>query len=208
MSMATLSHITNTLFVRPKQGRRIIAIAGAPASGKSSLAKELCSYINDQALGQAALLPMDGYHYDDILLHKLARHARKGAPDTFDVGGLKHMIERLIRNAEDEVIVPVFDRDIEIARAGASVIVKECDVVIVEGNYLLIDQAPWASLHGLFDLTILLDVPIDILKQRLRQRWVDLDYDEPGILRKLNEVDLPNGEFIRRHSRPADLVIS
>lgn len=192
----------------PPKSRHIIAIAGAPASGKSTFAEALCQYINDKALAEAALLPMDGYHYDDILLKQLGRYERKGAPDTFDVGGFRHTIERIIQNEEPDIIVPVFDRNIEIARAGARSVKQSADIIIVEGNYLLIDQEPWSNLYNLFDLTIFIDVPMDELKARLRQRWIEHNYDEAGILRKLNEVDGPNAEFIIQNSRKADLIIS
>lgn len=188
--------------------RHIIAIAGPPATGKSTLAENLCQYLNDNSLRKAALLPMDGYHYDDVLLKKLGRYARKGAADTFDVAGLKHMLQRLRLNKEENIVTPLFDRDLEIARAGAQLIEQQSDIILVEGNYLLVDQQPWSDLGAFFDLTVFIDEPIEILKQRLRQRWIDQNFDEDGILRKLKEVDLPNGEFIRNNSRKADIVFS
>jgi pantothenate kinase len=97
----------------------VVAIAGAPGSGKSTLAERLVSRLNECAERSAALLPMDGYHYDDRILIERGLRARKGAPETFDVLGLVHMLDRLRRNQEDEIAVPVFDRDLEISRAGA-----------------------------------------------------------------------------------------
>src|SRR5262245_45437082 len=102
--------------------RAVIAIAGAPGSGKSTLAERFVSRLNEAPPGRAALLPMDGYHYDDRVLIERGLRARKGAPDTFDVLGLAHMLDRLRRNEEDEIAVPVFDRDLEISRAGARMI--------------------------------------------------------------------------------------
>src|SRR5262249_48690883 len=102
--------------------RVVVAIAGAPGSGKSTLAEQVTSSLNAAAPGRAALLPMDGYHYDDRILIERGLRARKGAPETFDVFGLLHMLDRLKRNQEDEIAVPVFDRDLEISRAGARLI--------------------------------------------------------------------------------------
>jgi pantothenate kinase len=82
---------------------------------------------------------MDGYHFDDAVLNERGMRARKGAPETFDVGGLGHMLRRLKLNDEDEVAVPVFDRAIEISRAAARLISKTVSTIIVEGNYLLLD---------------------------------------------------------------------
>lgn len=92
---------------------------------------------------------MDGYHYDDMLLDRLGRRARKGAPDTFDVGGYAHMLKRLRENAEEAVAVPVFDRDIEIARAGARLVPRSARIIVTEGNYLLLRDEPWVRRCGL-----------------------------------------------------------
>jgi pantothenate kinase len=108
---------------------------------------------------------------------------------------------------EDEVVAPVFDRDIEIARAGANPIRRDADIIVVEGNYLLIGAAPWASLAPLFDLKVLVDVPEDVLRARLRARWEHYRLPEAEIARKLNEVDLPNGRFVMANSVGADLML-
>ena len=133
---------------RPGAGRRLVAIAGAPGSGKSTLAERLVEDLNAAAPATAAVLPMDGYHYDDAVLIARGLRARKGAPDTFDVAGFGYMLARLKRNDEPEVAVPVFDRDLEISRGSARMIPQEVRVLVVEGNYLLLDRAPWSALRS------------------------------------------------------------
>jgi pantothenate kinase len=187
--------------------RVVVAIVGAPGSGKSTLADQIAEALNRDRRGVAAVLPMDGYHYDDTLLVAWGRRARKGAPDTFDVAGLAHMLERLRRDDEDDVAVPVFDRNIEIARAGARLISRAVRVLIVEGNYLLLNAAPWSRLHGLYDFTVMLDVPEDELRRRLDARWRGYGLSPPEIVAKLEDNDLPNGRFVRENSRPADFVL-
>ncbi len=125
---------------QPGAGRRLVAIAGPPGAGKSTVARHLEKRLNAARPGSANVLEMDGYHYDDGLLQQLGRAARKGAPDTFDVGGLAHMLTRLRRNDEGPIAVPVFDRKIEIARAGAVLIPADVSVILVEGNYLLLSR--------------------------------------------------------------------
>jgi hypothetical protein len=125
--------------------RVVVAIAGAPGSGKSSLAKRLVARLNEVAPGRAALLEMDGYHYDDHVLIERGLRACKGSPDTFDVFGLLHMLDRLKHNQEDEIAVPVFDRDLEISRAGARLISRSVRALVVEGNYLLQSMPPRTS---------------------------------------------------------------
>ena len=110
--------LADLLEARAAPGARVIvAVAGAPGSGKSTLADKLVGKLNARQPGLAAVLPMDGYHYDDLHLVPAGLRPTKGAPDTFDVGGLYHTLSRLRAADEDFVAVPVFDRSIEIARA-------------------------------------------------------------------------------------------
>jgi pantothenate kinase len=188
--------------------RRVIcAIAGAPGSGKSRLAERLVERLNEGSPGLAALLPMDGYHYDDLHLVPAGLRPRKGAHDTFDVGGLRHMIRRLKANEEEAVAVPVFDRDIEIARAGARLIPSSVRVIVCEGNYLLLDRAPWDTLRPLFDLTVMIEVPEDELRRRLTRRWEHYKLTPEEMAWKLDGNDLPNGRMVVQDSAPADLVV-
>ena len=187
--------------------RRVIAIVGAPGSGKSTFAERLVARLNEGAEGFAALLPMDGYHYDDCILIERGSRARKGAPETFDVLGLLHMLDRLKRNQEDEIAVPVFDRDLEISRAGARMIPRAVRVLIVEGNYLLLDQSPWSSLRAMFDMTVAVDAPEDILRQRLIGRWQGYGLTPLEIRAKVEDNDLPNGRYVVSNSGPADFVL-
>jgi pantothenate kinase len=185
-------------------GRVIIAMAGGPGSGKSTLAEKLVGKLNGRQPGIAAILPMDGYHYDDLYLVPAGLRPRKGAPQTFDVGGLYHTLKRLRARDEAEVAVPVFDRQIEIARAGARLIPASVPIIVCEGNWLLLDQSPWDRLRPMFDITVMVDVPEHILRARLRGRWERLGLSEPEIMAKLEENDLPNGRLVRDGSVAAD----
>ena len=187
--------------------RVVVAIAGAPGSGKSTLAERWVSRLNEATPGTAALLPMDGYHYDDSILVERGLRARKGAPETFDVLGLLHMLDRLKRNQEDEIAVPVFDRDLEISRAGARLIPRAIRALIVEGNYLLLDQHPWSGLHAMFDLTVVVEASEDILMQRLVDRWRGYGLSPAEIEAKVEGNDLPNGRYIMSKSKPADFLL-
>ncbi|WP_431300336.1 nucleoside triphosphate hydrolase [Tabrizicola sp. BL-A-41-H6] len=200
--------LADLLQARATEGRVIVAVVGAPGSGKSTLADKLAGKLNARQAGLAAVLPMDGYHYDDTYLTPKGWQSRKGAPHTFDVGGLYHTLKRMRARDEAEVAVPVFDRQIEIARAGARLIPASIPVIIVEGNYLLLNQEPWPRLRPMFDLTVMIDVPEGVLKSRLTARWVRYGLTPPEIAAKLEENDLPNGRLIRTNSAAADYRIA
>lgn len=197
-----IAGLADLLAEKAKGGGRVVAaLAGAPGSGKSTVAERLCDALNAKAAGLAAVLPMDGYHYDDLHLVPAGLRPRKGAPDTFDVGGLLHTLKRIRARDEDFVAVPVFDRDIEIARAGARMISADVPVIIVEGNYLLLGQEPWSRLRPLFDVAVLVDVPEPVLRARLTARWKHYDLTPDEIAWKLDGNDLPNGRFVMATSR-------
>lgn len=196
------------LLQRATQGRVIVAIAGPPGSGKSTVAEAIAERINASAPGLAEVFPMDGYHYDDRYLVPAGLRPRKGAPDTFDVGGFRNMLMRLRAGDEDRVAVPVFDRDIEIARAGARMIPNTVRVIVAEGNYLLLRQPPWDSLRPLFDVSVLVDVPEPVLRDRLTARWKHYKLTPDEIAWKLDGNDLPNGRFVMAESVEPDFRLA
>ena len=189
-----VNELASALLRKKTNRRMMVALVGAPGSGKSRLAEFLKTAFRVQG-ASAEILPMDGFHYDDSVLKERGRLAYKGAPDTFDVAGLRSLLMRL-KAREEDVAVPVFDRALEISRAAARVISAEVEVVIVEGNYLLSTQPPWSELAACFDATLMLEVSEDILHQRLCERWRGYGLEETEVLRKVETNDLPNGHYV------------
>jgi len=204
----TPDQLRDALRERAAGGRLIVAIAGPPGSGKSTLAESIVEGLDRDEPGRAAVLPMDGFHYDDLYLTPAGLRARKGAPETFDVGGLRHMLLRLKARDEEHVAVPIFDRRLEIARAGARLIGKSTGVIVVEGNYLLLRREPWSGLAPLFDVAVLVDTPDDILRERLTARWRRYNLTPDEIAEKLDGNDLPNGRLIMAESGEPDFRIA
>lgn len=202
--MSELATLASTIFKRAGSSPRfMIAIAGPPASGKSTRAEALVKLFPQ---GNAALVPMDGFHYDDAVLDAIGLRHRKGAPETFDFGGFRSLIERL-RSREADVAVPLFDRSIEIARNAAAIIASDARFIFVEGNYLLLDEDPWRSLAPLFDFTIFVDVERAELERRLVQRWRDHGREDAAARHWIDTNDLPNIDRVQRSRRQADLVL-
>lgn len=209
--MARLSGMDTTALaaeiVRRANGaeRLVVAIAGAPGSGKSTIAEALRADI--AARGETvAVVPMDGFHFDNRVLEARGLLPRKGAPETFDVAGFHHLLGRIVAR-EPDVAIPVFDRSIEIARAGAAIVSAETPIILVEGNYLLLDEPPWTGLAPLFNLTVWLDVPLPELERRLIRRWLKHGFAGGAARQKALSNDIPNAERVAAGSRPADFVL-
>jgi len=188
------------------KARRLVAIVGPPGSGKSTLSETLFDHLNEVRPGSCAIAPMDGFHFDDDVLRARGRLDRKGAPDTFDVGGLIALHQRLARKEEAEIAVPLFDRTLEISRAGARIIERSVQTVLVEGNYLLLNQSPWDQLAAFYNLTVKINVDEAELKARLEERWKVHGFSVEEGQRRVAENDLPNARFVMAQSRPADIV--
>lgn len=192
--------------VRGERGRLMVAIAGAPGSGKSTLAAALAEVLS--AGGErAVVVPMDGFHFDDVVLHQRGHRSRKGAAFTFDCAGFEVLLKR-IRRCEDEIAIPVFDRQHELSRAGAAIVDAGARFVLIEGNYLLLREEPWCRLHELFDYRVFLDVPRDELQRRLRQRILAHGHSAEFAEQWLAGNDLLNVEHVLSGSVAADLRLS
>jgi len=185
--------------------RLLVAIAGAPGSGKTTLAREVARRLNLQKV-PTIVVPMDGFHLDNAILDARDLTLRKGAPETYDADGFINLIKRLKVNVE--VIAPVFDRARDIAIAGAVAIPADCPVVIVEGNYLMFDEAPWSSLAPIWDLAVWVDTPMAKLRCRLIQRWLSLNHSRTVATRRAESNDIPNAERIIAKALPCDLVLT
>ncbi|MBD3788386.1 MAG: phosphoribulokinase [Sphingomonadales bacterium] len=186
--------------IRQIEGDRVlIALIGAPASGKSHLAAELAA-----TLGSAAVVPMDGFHRENDWLDAEGLRARKGAPETFDVEGLLTAV-RTLRTGDQDLALPGFDRAADAVVPGAVAVPAAARVVLIEGNYLLLTRPLWRDLAPLFDLTIRIATPEATLRARLAARWSALPAAEAAA--RIEGNDLPNAQAIRAESRAADLVI-
>ncbi|WP_424993584.1 nucleoside/nucleotide kinase family protein [Oceaniradius stylonematis] len=203
-----LARVLAAVRARRVPGRRLmVAIAGPPGSGKSTLATELVDALNEGGGGSAALLPMDGYHLDNRILEQKGLLARKGAPETFDADGFCRMVA-LIRGAQGDVVHPVFDRKADLAIAGAAIIARSVEVVVIEGNYLLLCDEPWRGAQAHYDLTVFVAPAMPTLSERLVERWLALGHDRDAAIGRAERNDLPNAGLVLEQSVGADIILT
>ena len=183
---------------RGQSKRSLTALAGPPASGKSHIANALCRDLNKYSPDSAVVLPMDGYHLDNALLEKRGIRDRKGAPHTFDIAGFIHILQRISLGDEMDIAVPVFDRSLELSRAAGRLIPRTARHILVEGNYLLLDQPEWRDLAGFFTTTVMITAPRSLLERRLMQRWQNLSPTQAR--EKCESNDLPNADLVMNSS--------
>lgn len=201
----TAQELAKLVLSAPRMGRRrLVALAGAPASGKSTLAEALASELCSQGCA-SEVVPLDGFHLHNQILVDRGLLPRKGAPGTFDVQGFAHLVGRL--HDEVEVFYPVFDRTRDIAIAGAGYIDETCDTVIIEGNYLLFDAPVWKKLHAHWDLSIRLDVAPETLTDRLVERWLAHGLSLDQAHARAGENDLANAALIASAQQSSDVTI-
>ncbi|MFF7253499.1 nucleoside/nucleotide kinase family protein [Streptomyces microflavus] len=184
--------------------RRVLGIAGPPGAGKSTLAERLTEALE----GRAVLVPMDGFHLAGAELERLGRADRKGAPDTFDAPGYAALLRRLRDPDPDHpVYAPAFDRVLEEPVAGALAVTPDVPLVITEGNYLLLDEGPWAPVRGLLDEVWFLELDPEVRVRRLVERHVR--YGKPPAVARawVERSDEANARLVERCRDRADVVV-
>ncbi len=182
------------------RGRCVFGLAGPPGSGKSTVATRLAD-----ALG-AVVVPMDGFHLDNAELDRLGLSRVKGAPETFDADGFVRLVEQL-KHAGGPVSAPSFDRIADRTIDGAITVGPDDRIVIVEGNYLLLERPPWGALRELFDLTGYIDVDDHTRVDRLVARHVRHGRSPDEAHEFVRMSDEANAVIVAATRPRADLVI-
>jgi pantothenate kinase len=177
-----------------QDGRRaLLGLAGPPGAGKSTLAMAL----QRAFAGVSQVVPMDGYHLANVELQRLGRAGRKGAPDTFDGAGYAALLQRLRHQDDSEIVyAPEFRREIDEAVAGAIAVLPSTQLVITEGNYLLLDQDPWPGVAALLDDVWYVETDDALRTERLVQRHRQFGRSAQAARDWVDGIDEPNARLI------------
>ena len=185
-------------------GRCLIGLTGPPGSGKSYLAARLA----ESLCPSPPVVPMDGFHLTRAVIDQKGLGNRKGSPQTFDPWGFVNLIERLASPAEGAVVyAPRFDRSIEEPIAGAIPISPTDGMVIVEGNYLLLGDSPWAEIRPALDFCVYLEIDDATRVRRLVERHVRYGKSRPEAVRFVRDSDEKNAHLIKATRNRADFIV-
>jgi pantothenate kinase len=183
--------------------RALLGIGGAPGAGKSTIAAEIVAGVGPTAV----LVPMDGFHLANRELERLGRRHRKGAPDTFDAEGFVRLLRRLRDQVDEVVHAPAFRRDIEESVADAIAIPRTTQLVVTEGNYLLLEAEPWSAVRPLLDECWYIEGPEKERLGRLIDRHIEFGKTPDEAREWVFRSDEANARVIERSRDRADLIV-
>ena len=202
------AELLETLSNSPDRSRYFLGITGGPAAGKSVLAENLSDEINIRTGDDlAAVIPMDGFHLPNNVLEERGLIQSKGAPETFDVDSFVELISQLHEFPDQNIMCPAYDRRTHDPVENAITIQPGNQLIIVEGNYLLLNVSPWNIIRSKMNEIWYIDTPLKTIKERLFHRHISGGASKNEAERKVVSVDLPNVELIKKTCSLVDKII-
>jgi pantothenate kinase len=208
-ALAGLAELARDALAATSADRVLIGITGSPGAGKSTLADALVAALNEaEGPGFAVHLPMDGFHLANRTLDRLGLRDRKGAPETFDGWGFAALLARVKVEVDRVVYAPSFERDVDEPVAAEIAVEPTVRIVVVEGNYLLLDIEPWRHVDDLLHESWFVEATEEERVRRLVERHASSGRTPEAALAWAHEVDGANAHLIEPMVARADLVVS
>lgn len=198
--------------------RLMIGIGGPPGSGKSYVAEQINWIIGKGVIPgcYATTLPMEGFYYPHQYLRQHYRTASqgkisladvKGGPDTFDTVNLKEHLLRLRKQDDDDFYWPGFSPEYNDVLPRHYRVHSTINVILVYGDFLLLDRGPFTGVPGLFNTTIYVESPAAAIISHLMQRRIRNGETELEAKESLKKIDLPNARIAESTRTQADLIL-
>ncbi len=208
-----ITHLVN-------HARLVIGVAGPPGCGKSAFSALLAAVIKARTAQDiscqdpACVVGMDGWHFPNSYLdqHTMLRSGKmvllrsiKGAPETFDAQAMLTCLERIRQGGT--VDYPVYSRQLHDPISNGGQIRLNHRFVVVEGNYLFLNEPPWDAFRTAFDVRIFVKASLQAIQAGLLERHLRGGKAPELAQRHIQEVDLPNAERVLKGSIPAAIVV-
>lgn len=184
--------------------RVLIGVVGKPGAGKSTLTEKLKELL---PANETRVLSQDGYHLSNSQLQVLGRANRKGAPDTFDPRSFTELLKRVAQDSLNNIYFPIFHREIEESIAAEGVITPETKIVLVEGNYLLLDSHGWEGVATYLDEVWYLKIDDELRLKRLVARHIEFGKEPDFAHAWAHGTDEVNARIIEATSGRADAFL-
>ena len=195
--------------------RLIIGVAGPPGCGKSAFSALLAAVLNARiAQDTACVVGMDGWHFPNAFLdhhttlrtgQRVSLRSIKGARETFDVQALLSFLASI--RGGGTAHYPVYSRRLHDPIPNAGEIRLQHKYVIVEGNYLFLNESPWKAFQTLFDIRIYVEASLQAIQLALVERHLRGGKDLEAAQRQVQQVDILNAERVLSGSVSASIVI-
>ena len=193
-----------------ERGKRfLLGLVGIPGGGKSTLADRLLIAINSIKPGIVVVAPMDGFHYPNQLLDTMGLRSRKGASKTFDVTAYVKLLEAA-KDVSQSPAFPIYDRELHEPRytnQPQHIIGPEVEIVITEGNYLLLNDDGWADVRKHLDACWYLDTDLAQAREWVIGRHIKGGRSPEEADAQYERNDLPNAEQVIASSVRADRIL-
>jgi pantothenate kinase len=194
--------------------RYIIALAGIPGSGKTTLSQHLENEVNSICFKKTIqALSMDGFHYTKAELNTFPdpeeAFSRRGAPWTFNTEKLSIFIHKLHDGYKQRSVSwPAFDHAKGDPEDEAIEITSDTRIIIIEGLYLLFNHGNWTKINSQLNERWFLTTPRNLAMQRLLKRHMNSwNMTAEEAQKRINTNDSLNAELVLQSKRYADLTI-
>ncbi|CAA6658991.1 unnamed protein product [Spirodela intermedia] len=206
-----------TRLVNPN-AKYLVGLAGPPGAGKSTVASEVVRRLNSiwaqrvpngNPIDVATFIPMDGFHLYrsqlDAMEDPKEAYARRGAPWTFDPVLLLKCLQTL--RTQGSVYAPSFDHGVGDPVEEDIFVGHHHKAVIVEGNYLFLEDGAWKEISSIFDEKWFIDVDLDTAMHRVLKRHISTGKTADVAKLRVEYNDRPNAELIMKSKKDSDVVI-